>query len=131
MTRGGRNAARGNIDDMSLSLGIRVPLTGGIGRAAARRIPVLKNAKWPHTGRPIGINVLGGSKIARDAAVSGIPRGLRYVFSDVIARAGIRVTRGKMRGRFGSQDMGVSTAGRRRGSTQRLPKERLLLRRRG
>lgn len=111
MTRGGRNAARGNIDDMSLSLGIRIPLTGGIGRAAARRIPVLKNAKWPHTGRPIGINVLGGSKVARDAAVSGIPRGLRYVFSDVIARAGIRVTRGKMRGRFGSQDMGVSTAG--------------------
>jgi len=108
LTQGGRNAHLDTIDDMSLSLGFRVPFSGSIGRATARRLPVLKNAEWAHSGRPIGISVLGGSKVARDAAVLGVPRSLRYLFSDVAAGLGTRVTRGKMRGRFGSQVLGTS-----------------------
>ena len=108
LTQGGRNATFDTIDDMSLSLGFRVPFSGSIGRATARRLPVLKNAEWAHSGRPIGISVLGGSKVARDAAVLGVPRTLRYLFSDVAAGLGTRVTRGKMRGRFGSQVLGTS-----------------------
>ena len=108
LTQGGRAAAADTIDNMSLSLGFRVPFSGSIGRATARRIPVLKNAKWAHSGRPIGISVLGGSKVARDAAVLGVPRTLRYLISDVAVGLGTRVTRGKVRGRFGSQVLGTS-----------------------